>query len=65
MDYNEERAKAEWSIPMAQAIRTAGLSDGATPTDRLAMAVLILARQVHDTGVLLTTPIITTEATNL
>lgn len=53
-----EQQKMEFVGPLARAIRDKALADDATPTDRLAAAVMLLARQIDGTGLLLTTPMI-------
>lgn len=55
---DEDRVKANRVNPMFEAIREAGMHERATPTDRLAMAIALLTKEIHDTGKLLTTPIL-------
>lgn len=51
--------------PLTNAIRAAALADDATPTDRLAAAVLLLAIQIHETGELIMEPQIITQKIDL
>lgn len=52
-------------VPLTAVIRDAALALTATPTDRLAAAVLLLAIQIHETGELIMEPQIITQKIDL